>query len=180
MSSKTTALIAACLLTAAGCKEDTTNSSCVEHEDCFDDEICQSHRCQLVYGQQYTIMIESARYLPTSNPDGGFWDPLDGDDGQEPDPYAVFYDLDGTFCSTSRITDYATPTWGQRCPGAFTVEEDSLYGWSIYDDDDGTDDELMAGTADGEEFPIQVEWVRSGQFDLQAGNTSITFGIAPR
>lgn len=180
MRSQKIASMGVVLLFAAGCTNENPDMSCVEHTECEEDEICRSDLCYPAYGDDYVVHVTSARYIPAANPEGDFWDPAGEESGTEPDPYAVFFDMDGALCTTRHLEDTTSPTWGFRCPSAFFIDEDSRYGWSLYEDDEGPDDFKIDGTPEGEEFQILVEWIRDGEFSLQYDRVSITFSIEPR
>jgi hypothetical protein len=159
------------VLAMSGC--DDGDGTCYGHDDCPLSQVCIASECVPAYGRDYRITIVGAD-LPESTSGGASWDWPGG----LPDAYATFSDTDGNSCSTGFIDNTLSPTWNHVCP-LFRINESSRYRWRIYDADDVSDDERIAGTASGSEFQIELEWIKDGGFRGTWSRGSIDFDIEP-
>lgn len=169
----------ACLGALCACDDDThVVTSCAEHEECEDTEVCDSNHCRDAYGQRYILWILSASYLPATVPEGGFWDPTGGD----PDPRLTLTDQDGATCTTPIATDTTSPTWSDDCGDTFDIQEETRFTWVVIDDDSDEDSEgpVMAESAEGEEFGVTVQNLRDTTFSNTSNGVMINFRVDPR
>ncbi len=153
----------------AGCGDGT----CENHGDCPSSEICVAEACVPAYGRDYRITIVDAT-LPETNASGDTWD----FPGGLPDAYAVFADTDGSSCRTTPVDNTLSPTWDHECR-PFAVNESSRYFWNIFDADDVSGDEHIAGMSEGDAVQIDLEWLRDTAFHGTAGDVRINFRIEP-
>jgi hypothetical protein len=168
------ALLSLNALTA--CDDGVVSEACSSHDDCADTELCVRDHCQPAYEQRFVLTIVSASYLPDTTPEDAFWD----ETGGGPDPYLVLSDQDGNQCTTSPREDSVSPTWNHDCGDTFDIEETTLFSWVVYEDDEDTDDPVMAESAEGDEFPITVEWLRSEVFSSSSNGVTINFRVEVR
>ena len=174
----TAAILSVIALT--GCDDSGGSYACDVHEDCLDAEVCFSNRCRPAYSESYRITLVSASYLPVATPEGDFWDPTG--EGIEPDPYLVMTDQDGNTCTSSADRDSTSPRWDHACGDNIDLEEDTLFSWVVYDDDDEQHEEpqVMVESAEGDDFGISVEWIRAVTFAHASNGATIYFRIDRR
>jgi hypothetical protein len=162
--------------TLCACDDDTpATTTCAEHEDCADTEICDSSRCHDAYGQRYILSVMSAN-LPTTNPEGGFWDPTGG----APDPKLALTDQEGNTCTTPTAPDTASPNWSDDCGDTFDILEETRFTWVITDDDSDEDAEGPVMAESAEEFGVTVQNIRDGNFSDTSASVMVNFRIQAR
>ena len=142
---------------------------CQFHQECRGQNVCVAESCVFAYGRDYSVIVMSARGIPTRKPSNAeAWDAFGG----LPDPY-VFVDIDGVRFRTQPDPDTIQPYWGYQ--RTVRLNGSSFLRWTLYDHDSTSDDRIVGVNP----YRITVDMIRDSEWEDNVGGITVSFAITP-